>query len=192
VLLTRSPLEHPQRGLSARLACVKHAASVRPEPGSNSPKKTIKSTIQAKPKNQDTTQPTRAMPQQGQKNIDKRHTVEFSKIRPAYRTRTTPPDAARGNHQGMCWAGCSSLDRPPSASDSLPARPVEQYVRGERESNRGHPPAGASFVSTAGRDLEQPVEHRTDRRTPGDLAPGERVDRARGRGLQRHRDHSVL
>src|SRR5918992_1363786 len=37
VLLTRSPLEHPQRGLSARLACVKHAASVRPEPGSNSP-----------------------------------------------------------------------------------------------------------------------------------------------------------
>ena len=38
VLLTRSPLEYPQRGLSARLACVKHAASVRPEPGSNSPK----------------------------------------------------------------------------------------------------------------------------------------------------------
>src|SRR6478672_6449322 len=29
------------KGLSARLACVKHAASVRPEPGSNSPSKTI-------------------------------------------------------------------------------------------------------------------------------------------------------
>ena len=40
VLLTRSPLEHPRRGLSVRLACVKHAASVRPEPGSNSPNKT--------------------------------------------------------------------------------------------------------------------------------------------------------
>lgn len=41
VLLTRSPLEYPQqaRGLSVRLACVKHAASVRPEPGSNSPQK---------------------------------------------------------------------------------------------------------------------------------------------------------
>ena len=39
VLLTRSPLEYPRRGLSARLACVKHAASVRPEPGSNSPRK---------------------------------------------------------------------------------------------------------------------------------------------------------
>src|SRR4051794_12920122 len=41
VLLTRSPLEYPRRGLSARLACVKHAASVRPEPGSNSPTKTL-------------------------------------------------------------------------------------------------------------------------------------------------------
>ena len=40
VLLTRSPLEYPPpkvAGLSVRLACVKHAASVRPEPGSNSP-----------------------------------------------------------------------------------------------------------------------------------------------------------
>ena len=40
VLLTRSPLEYPppkMAGLSVRLACVKHAASVRPEPGSNSP-----------------------------------------------------------------------------------------------------------------------------------------------------------
>ena len=37
MLLTRSPLIHPRRGFTARLACVKHAASVRPEPGSNSP-----------------------------------------------------------------------------------------------------------------------------------------------------------
>src|SRR5438477_11988417 len=40
VLLTRSPLGLP-RGYPrldlVRLACVKHAASVRPEPGSNSP-----------------------------------------------------------------------------------------------------------------------------------------------------------
>src|ERR1700731_2276710 len=39
VLLTRSPLESLRRALSVRLACVKHAASVRPEPGSNSPNK---------------------------------------------------------------------------------------------------------------------------------------------------------
>src|SRR4051794_35648810 len=42
VLLTRSPLDLPQSCDwldPARLACVKHAASVRPEPGSNSPSK---------------------------------------------------------------------------------------------------------------------------------------------------------
>ena len=43
VLLTRSPLVYPRRGLSARLACVKHAASVRPEPGSNSPLNSVES-----------------------------------------------------------------------------------------------------------------------------------------------------
>ena len=40
VLLTRSPLGLPEYCYSmdpVRLACVKHAASVRPEPGSNSP-----------------------------------------------------------------------------------------------------------------------------------------------------------
>src|SRR2546429_4963340 len=42
VLLTRSPLHTPpERDAVARLACVKHAASVRPEPGSNSPTKTL-------------------------------------------------------------------------------------------------------------------------------------------------------
>ena len=41
MLLTRSPLVYPRKGLTARLACVKHAASVRPEPGSNSPLKSI-------------------------------------------------------------------------------------------------------------------------------------------------------
>ena len=37
VLLTRSPLLPHRSGITVRLACVKHAASVRPEPGSNSP-----------------------------------------------------------------------------------------------------------------------------------------------------------
>ena len=48
VLLTRSPLVYPRRGLTVRLACVKHAASVRPEPGSNSPLKNIDHTISPK------------------------------------------------------------------------------------------------------------------------------------------------
>uniref|UniRef100_M1BT56 Unknow protein n=1 Tax=Solanum tuberosum TaxID=4113 RepID=M1BT56_SOLTU len=36
-LLTRPPLETPFPVFPVRLACVKHAASVHPEPGSNSP-----------------------------------------------------------------------------------------------------------------------------------------------------------
>ena len=36
-LLTRPPLGMPRRTFPARLACVRRAASVRPEPGSNSP-----------------------------------------------------------------------------------------------------------------------------------------------------------
>ena len=42
-LLTRAPLYSlPEGNFLARLACVKHAASVRPEPGSNSPLEKIK------------------------------------------------------------------------------------------------------------------------------------------------------
>ena len=37
-LLTRSPLSETRRFHPVRLACVRHAASVRPEPGSNSQK----------------------------------------------------------------------------------------------------------------------------------------------------------
>ena len=39
VLLTRSPLGHLEQALLdlVRLACIRHAASVHPEPGSNSP-----------------------------------------------------------------------------------------------------------------------------------------------------------
>jgi hypothetical protein len=46
VLLTRSPLGLPQCCHwmdPARLACIRHAASVRPEPGSNSPSKSLSS-----------------------------------------------------------------------------------------------------------------------------------------------------
>ena len=37
VLRTRAPLSTPRKGLPVRLACVRHAANVHPEPGSNSP-----------------------------------------------------------------------------------------------------------------------------------------------------------
>ncbi len=41
VLLTRAPLPLSLRSEGVRLACVRHAASVYPEPGSNSPSKCI-------------------------------------------------------------------------------------------------------------------------------------------------------
>ena len=37
ILLTRPPLSSDRSQILVRLACIKHAASVRPEPGSNSP-----------------------------------------------------------------------------------------------------------------------------------------------------------
>src|SRR6202451_3898509 len=52
VLLTRSPLEYLRKGLSVRLACVKHAASVRPEPESNSPNKNQKGSSEQSDLNQ--------------------------------------------------------------------------------------------------------------------------------------------
>ena len=59
----------PKQGLTARLACVKHAASVRPEPGSNSPKRTLTN----KHNKQHGTN------KQKQTLTNTRHTVEFSK-----------------------------------------------------------------------------------------------------------------
>ena len=75
VLLTRSPLIQNQQAdpFTVRLACVKHAASVRPEPGSNSPNKTNKNkpqpttNSQPEPTVSTTVQKTRPGPTQPQK-----------------------------------------------------------------------------------------------------------------------------
>ena len=76
VLLTRSPLEYPRRGLSVRLACVKHAASVRPEPGSNSPTKNVKQTHPKEARDFNTSQ--KAKPDQIQKT-DKDSIINITK-----------------------------------------------------------------------------------------------------------------
>ena len=62
VLLTRSPLVYPRRSLTARLACVKHAASVRPEPGSNSPLKNHKQNNEKQTPTRKTTFPVKENP----------------------------------------------------------------------------------------------------------------------------------
>src|SRR5699024_5030930 len=104
VILTRSPLIHPQQAgsFSVRLACVKHAASVHPEPGSNSPYKnyeTIQSTDQAgnSPIPGTTTTTTRRYDHHGNHskiNGIKQtwHTIEFSNN---HTNPTTPPHNVR-------------------------------------------------------------------------------------------------
>src|SRR6516165_4903734 len=91
VLLTRSPLEHPRRGLSVRLACVKHAASVRPEPGSNSPNKNPPPQQAGQPINQ--RKPDKKTPQKlaSQKN---NHTHTRGRARHGQKTttKTKPPN----------------------------------------------------------------------------------------------------
>jgi hypothetical protein len=123
VLLTRSPLEYPQKGLSARLACVKHAASVRPEPGSNSPSKTsTENKTQAKKRKTSNRQNHRSStqkeppPQPNKQAMTRRihtnqfidkHTVEFSKIRRAPErpslevTRGQPVKTYRSSARGV-------------------------------------------------------------------------------------------
>jgi hypothetical protein len=92
VLLTRSPLESLRRALSVRLACVKHAASVRPEPESNSPNKNQKgsseqSDLTKTPKTgiqkNHTPKREKEMRQKQQQTKTTKHTIEFSNNTPA-------------------------------------------------------------------------------------------------------------
>src|SRR5271165_5903758 len=94
VLLTRSPLESPQRALSVRLACVKHAASVRPEPGSNSPNKT-----QSEKPDQNTPHPQHGDARSAakkQKTKTTKHTIEFSNNTPGLRATLPVYSTAQG------------------------------------------------------------------------------------------------
>ena len=90
VLLTRSPLSPKVQAPMdpVRLACVKHAASVRPEPGSNSPNKNIQKTPkkgQSQPKKTKNrlTQPKKKCKAHTQKRAKNKNTLS--------RTKTTPP-----------------------------------------------------------------------------------------------------
>ena len=91
VLLTRSPLIHTHqkgRRFTVRLACVKHAASVRPEPGSNSPNKTNKQAptnhkhSQPEPKVSTTVQKTRPGPTQPPKHKNPESQANQNKTSP--------------------------------------------------------------------------------------------------------------
>ena len=90
MILTRSPLTHPQKGRPVRLACVKHAASVRPEPGSNSPKKPI---TQATPRTQETQAPQEPAPPRQTKQPSTPQTP------PTRRAQNTPSKKTRQTKQ---------------------------------------------------------------------------------------------
>ena len=128
VLLTRSPLGTARcchRTGLARLACVKHAASVRPEPGSNSPSEIVEI--------------PRVAPRAGRGE-------DFALIRTRHpRGRrgspTSPSELGEvGRHQGptrcRCWlirdsSGCSKYrrcGRAPRAGARC-ARPVDGVVK---------------------------------------------------------------
>jgi hypothetical protein len=69
------------KGLTARLACVKHAASVRPEPGSNSPSNAYRQKTTPTPTGvrADAALITSKQTTQTNMALTKQHTVEFSK-----------------------------------------------------------------------------------------------------------------
>ena len=102
-LLTRySPVRHSctPKGLTVRLACVKHAASVRPEPESNSPNKNphtqraqaeftireIRSSNKTPKLASKNNPPLNGKKRQAKKQQTKttKHTIEFSNNRPAW------------------------------------------------------------------------------------------------------------
>ena len=127
VLLTRSPLVYPRRGLTARLACVKHAASVRPEPGSNSPLKNETIPTKQNTNKNNTTSSNKQPPQHTKRpptttdskqnkkpNVDQKHTVEFSKI-----NHTPQPNPQRARPRG------GVLLYPITAPGSNPGSPLE-------------------------------------------------------------------
>ena len=84
-----SPVRHSSTpaswSLSVRLACVKHAASVRPEPGSNSPQKIVRHQSPKEPDTQQKKLPNKPTPtineeKPGAGQNKHWHTIEFSHI----------------------------------------------------------------------------------------------------------------
>ena len=91
MLLTRSPLEYPRKGLSVRLACVKHAASVRPEPGSNSPNKNQPTPQRRQNSNQKNLTTSKKTPKTGIKKTTKNHTPNTGSQNAAKNNNKTKP-----------------------------------------------------------------------------------------------------
>ena len=149
MLLTRSPLVYPRRGLTARLACVRHAASVRPEPGSNSPTKTWQQT-----------NPTGAKHPQGTKLAQHQQTPSTllsSQKTPAPITHTQDPGRTPSRVTPILRQGNSRMLRGPPRGVN-PARPTH---RGRH----------LTVLTSRGLPLSCGLRHRAGGFRPGRLVP---------------------
>ena len=95
-----SPVRHSSTsastGLSVRLACVKHAASVHPEPGSNSPQKGQNQAVKSPNPTKKTKQKTVPGPDEA-KPKTKKHEQKI--MHPPAHTNHTPKHRAQPTHQ---------------------------------------------------------------------------------------------
>ena len=134
MLLTRSPLTHPSKNQDrpVRLACVKHAASVRPEPGSNSPKKTKNKTNQ--PQATTTHTPT-SKPGHAHQQPTTRKTKTNQK------TRTAHPQRHKTPHNHHHKQRSSNHTRPHNATDR-PWHKKQAHYRDLKQHTHKTRPAG--------------------------------------------------
>ena len=110
-----SPVRHSStpKGLSVRLACVKHAASVRPEPGSNSPQKIVRHQSPKEPDTQQKNYQTNQPPQSTRKNQG----LAKTNIGTLLSSHTSQPTPTRTNHPSEMQARRSL---PPTTTGSKP------------------------------------------------------------------------
>ena len=140
MLLTRSPLIQPNKSqvFSVRLACVKHAASVRPEPGSNSPNKNKNVKAQKNQPNK-TVQP--AIPT---KNTQKQKTgIKQKQTNTLSSSQTTPTHSKAHRRTCITFERCFAPSSHDQASHFVRCRSAQQeelYALARRSSNRGFAP----------------------------------------------------
>lgn len=91
MLLTRPPLTSEEQAprLFARLACIRHAASVHPEPGSNSPQKNFRTTSET----------GREKPETQQKNKPPQTTKACAGVQKITTKKNTVPSTRRGQKE---------------------------------------------------------------------------------------------
>ena len=129
------------KGLTARLACVKHAASVRPEPGSNSP---LKSTDEASP-NRKTSH--RLMEQSRQRAgtprretfLHQRNHRQTPKNQPKTGLRSLPTGSNKQTNSSTISTLLSSQGSSAHHNEAFQPRPGAVHSRLRRRSDRRAP-----------------------------------------------------